>query len=257
MTKHRSLGALPPVRTALGHTAVLQQAQTAIRITEDLRDIACFVGEPGTGKTTAAAYAATQSARTWRYCVLPQRATPRAIAETLYESVFNRIPPKGERAASNLVLDRLIEGDIGLITDEVHHVGLTGMQQLRHLWDRATVQGGSFPLLLIGCDVYETLQRAPEVRTRIARWVSFHHLIVPEDAVIIAQALHPRLAASTPEMIEKINDRVAGANIRTWEQIAKHIAYLPSTDPDAKKAKALTPTDVRQIRVLIGADMAA
>jgi hypothetical protein len=181
-------------------------------------------------------------------------------AEALHvaeEGVFQHKAPPGERAASNLLLDRLIDGDIGLIADEVDHVGLPGMQQLRHLWDRAAGQGGSFPLLIVGCGVYQTLENADEVRSRVARWVSFDRVDDPADAAIIAAALHPRLAASNPPVIERINERVAGFSIRSWEQFAEHIDYLSSTDPAAKKPKGLTGDDVRQIRTMMGRGLAA
>ncbi|MGY1615910.1 AAA family ATPase [Geodermatophilus sp. SYSU D00691] len=204
-------GALPPLPDIVGQTLTLQQAVTAFRIMDDLGDISCFDGPAGTGKTTACSYAAAQSSRSWRYCVLPLSARPKELIATVYEAVLQR-PARGtERVMSSELTDRLSEQDIGLIADEVHHVGLPGAQQLRYLWDAAARHGTPFPLLLIGCNVRQELNKAEEVRGRVAR-----------------------------------------QSIRAWHQIAKHIRYLPSTDPSVKKAAGLTRDDARILRAFLG-----
>ena len=38
----------------------------------------------------------------------------------------------------------------------------------------------------------------------------------------------------------------------TETQIAKHIDYLPSSDPNAKKPSSIAATDVHQLRDLLG-----
>lgn len=236
-------GTLPPLPSSMGQTLMLQRAATAFRIMDDLLDMTCFDGPSGTGKTTASAYSAAQSTRLWRYCVLPLGARPRDLIATVYEAVFQR-PARGtERQMTNTLIERMVEGNIGLIADEIHHVGLPGAQQLRYLWDSAARQGSPFPLLLVGCDVRHELAKAEEVRGRIARWAFFDLITDPEDVQAIAGAQHPRLAATKPAVIDKMNDRMARRSIRAWEQIGKHIPYLPSTDPSAKKATGLSVED--------------
>jgi hypothetical protein len=245
-------GALPPLPDSVGQTFTLQQAVTAFRIMDDLGDISCFDGPAGTGKTTACSYAAAQSSRSWRYCVLPLSARPKELIATVYEAVFQRSARGTERLMSSELTDRLSEQDIGLIADEVHHVGLPGAQQLRYLWDAAARHGTPFPLLLVGCNVRQELNKAEEVRGRVARWVSFDVISDLKDVQAIAAALHPRLAATDLKVITGLNDRVARQSIRAWHQIAKHIRYLPSTDPSAKKAAGLTRDDARLLRAFLG-----
>lgn len=244
-------GALPPLPSNVGETFALRQAATAFRIMDDLHDITCFDGPAGTGKTTACAHAAAQSKRTWRYCVLPLRAHPKDLIAKVYEAVFQRPAAGTERAMSNDLTDRLSDGDVGLIADEVHHVGLPGAQQLRYLWDATACLGSPFPLLLVGCNVRQELDKAEEVRGRIARWVSFDVITDEADVQAIAAAQHPRLAATSTALIGKMNERVARQSIRRWHQIGKHIPYLPSSH-GSKKVTGLTSDDVRMLRTLIG-----
>lgn len=245
-------GHLPVTPTSVGETSTLRRARLAFRIMDSENDISCFDGPAGTGKTTAASVAAAQSNRAWRYCTLPLRGNPREITATIYEAVTGRAARGTEREMRAALIERLSDGTIGIIADEVHHVGLPGAQQLRHLWDACGVLGRPFPLLLVGCGVRVELARAEEVRTRVARWVDFDLVTEPEDVVALATALHPRLAATSEKVLVGINERVARRSIRTWSQIAKHIDYLPSSDPNAKKPSSIAATDVHQLRDLLG-----
>jgi hypothetical protein len=250
-------GTLPPLPETVAETYTVQRSTTAFRIMDDLADITCFDGPAGTGKTTACAYAAAQSTRLWRYSVLPLRAHPKDLIARIYQSVFQRPAHGTERQMATALVERFCEGNIGLIADEVHHVGLPGAQQLRYLWDEAARLGSPFPLLLVGCDVRRELAKAEEVRSRVARWVFFDLVTEEDDVLAIAGALHPRLAATKPDMILKMNDRIARRRIRDWQRISKHIKYLPSTDATGKKVTGLTANDVRQLRDILGEEAAA
>jgi hypothetical protein len=250
-------GHLPVTPDTIGQTSTLRQAMLAFKIMDDLNDITCFDGPAGTGKTTASSVAAAESRRTWRYCTLPLRGNPREITATVYEAVTSRAARGTEREMRAALIDLLSDGTIGIIADEVHHVGLPGAQQLRHLWDACGVLGRPFPLLLVGCGVRVELARAEEVRTRVARWVDFDLITEADDVVALASALHPRLAATEEKVLVGINERVARRSIRTWSQIAKHINYLPTTGTGAKKMSSITASDVHTLRDLLGLSGAA
>lgn len=244
-------GRFPKSPTRVAPLLAVTQSVTAARMAVDFRDIACFNGEPGTGKTTSVTLATQQATGvTWKYCIPPQRASTKGAMLALYESVFGWNGPLTEREATDALAHRLSEGDLGVVIDEVHHVGLLGMQQYRHLWDRACIYHEPFPMLFVGCDVRETLARAAEVRGRIARWVLFDHIQHPDDLETLAKELHPRLAVTSEKTLERINVNITGGEIRAWYQFAKHIDYLPST---TKKAKAITGDDVRRLQNLMGA----
>lgn len=248
-----SAGQFPPPPATIAPLLTVTQAVTATRMSVDFRDITCFDGEPGTGKTTAVTRATTDvGGITWKYCIPPQRATTKGAMLALYESVFGWCGPLREREATDALARRLSEGDIGVVIDEVHHVGLLGMQQYRHLWDRACIYHQPFPMLFVGCNVRETLARADEVRTRIARWVLFDHIQHPDDLVTLAHNLHPRLAATSQTVLERINDNITNGNIRAWHQFAKHLDYLPSTTSKGTP-KPITGDDVRGLQNLLGA----
>lgn len=168
----------------------------------------------------------------------------------LYEAIFGWGGPNNEREATDAVVHRLAEGDIGVVIDEVHHVGLLGMQQYRHVWDRSCVYERPFPMLLVGCDVRETLARASEVRQRIARWVLFDLVQHPDDLKALAAELHPRLAVTPDGVLKTINEKITKGNIRDWYQFAKHIDYLPSSA--APKPTKIAGEDVRRLRNMLG-----
>jgi hypothetical protein len=245
------------VPSAIGRTEPLERAAMAFRLMEAERDISCFDGPPGSGKTTAAAVAANESALSWRYCVLPLRANPREITAAVYTAVFNRDADGTERQMSTVLRKRLMDGDIGIIADEIHHCGVTGAQQLRYLWDGASISGSPFPLLLIGANVREQLSKAEEVRSRVARWVRFDQITDPDDIRAIATALHPRLGACSDEVLARINDVITRRSIRNWHQIGKHVKHLPDSQKDTKNPKPLTATEIKYLRDLTGVDEVA
>ncbi len=243
-------GRFPPLPNSVAPLAAVNQAQLHVRLTIQHRDISAFDGDPGNGKTTAATLATANSDGVdWRYCVPPQRATTKGMMLALYEVVFGYRSNLAERLAQDALVRRLIEGDIGLVVDEVHHVGVVGMQQLRHLWDMTCVQNRPFPMLIVGCNVRETLSRAPEVHGRIARWTRFDTVHHPADLTTLMAHLHPRLEASTPTRIDNLNKRFGGS-IRAWHQFAKHIDALPGTT--THPTSALTQAEVRELQTVLG-----
>jgi hypothetical protein len=245
-----SAGKFPPPPEQVAPLRALAQARTATSMAAAFRDITCFSGQPGPGKTTSVTLATRDvDDVTWRYCVPPQRATTKGAMLALYEAVFGWNGPQNEREATDALVRRLAEGDLGVVIDEVHHVGLLGMQQYRHVWDRACILDQAFPMLLVGCDVPATLERADEVRTRIARWVLFDFIQNPEDLKTLTHELHPRLAATSAPALARINDNITDGNIRAWAQFAKHIDFLAST---TGRARALTGEDVRLLQTMMG-----
>lgn len=254
-------GQFPPLPAEVAPIWVTRQAENAVRLTLKYRDITCFDGVTGTGKTTAATLAVTQiqqamdsgtDALRWVYCVPPQRANPKAMMSAVYEAVLHRPAPGTERTITDVLIDRLAEGDIGLVVDEVHHVGVIGMQQLRHLWDRTALIGKPVPLLMVGVNVYPSLDRAREVRNRVARWVQFHNISdTSDDLATFVHVLHPRLAVTPTKVIESINAKVTQGGLRDWFQFAKHIDELPSTSLPGKP-KPLTRDDINLLNLLTG-----
>lgn len=246
-------GMFPAPPDTVANLLSVTQSLTATRLTVDFRDISCFDGESGTGKTTAVTLATQQvGGVNWKYCIPPQRATTKGAMLALYEAIFGWCGPLGEREAIAALVSRLSEGDLGVVIDEVHHVGLLGMQQYRHLWDRACIQGEPFPMLFVGCNVREILARAVEVQGRIARWVLFDYIQHPEDLVTLTRELHPRLAVTSQKVLARINENITDGNIRAWYQFAKHIDYLPSSTGKGMP-KPITSEDVRLLQNLLGA----
>ncbi|QWZ07714.1 ATP-binding protein [Nocardioides panacis] len=247
-----AFGMLPPMPANWAITETVEDALFAFNITDNEADIACFDGQSGAGKTSTASWAARQSHRDWRYCTLPLNGNRKDLLSVVYRAVFRieRVPSADHMF--NSLIHRLSVGDIGIIADEAHHLGLRGVQHLRYLWDGVVNRGSRFPMLLVGCDVEPAIESATEVRRRIRRWVHFDEALSDETAVLIASTMHPRLAVTKRELIHRMNNRLAGASIGGWENIAIHIDYLTAT-PTSGKAQPLTAKDAERIaRILHG-----
>jgi hypothetical protein len=240
-------GGFPSLPGSIGMTDTLQDAVLAFRITDAECDIACFDGAPGAGKTTAASFVIEQSGRDWRYCRLPQAGSRRDLLEAVYRAVFRRQTTMTASKMFDALVERLMSGDIGVIADEAHHLGVSGIQQLRYLWDEAALHNARFPLLLVGYDLSAELDNADEVRRRIRRWVYFEEYLDTDTATIIAAALHPRLAVTKPAIIKRLNEGLARRSIGNWETLAIHIKYLDTTDPTGTKVTGLDEADVRRL----------
>jgi hypothetical protein len=238
-------GRLPELPPRLVKTKRLRYAFEQFRKTVLERDITAFSGPSGTGKTTCAAYCARQVRTTFRYFQLPQTADPEEVTRKASEAVFDRSPRGAEREVANELVDMLAREDLGLIADEVHLVGRRGVQQLRYLWDEVARQNGrGCPLILIGADVTATVAEVKELRSRIARIVDFR--AQTEDEILaFACELHPRLAATPTKLLRKLDHKYGAGSMRQWQQIAKEIKYLPSTELSA--SAALSAEDVDRI----------
>lgn len=240
-------GKFPDLPTTVATLPTVQHAAIAAAKAVEFRDITCFYGDTGTGKTTAVTYATTHADGVeWRYCVPPQKTNTKGMMLAVYEAVFRVASPKTERDAENAVMHRMAEGDLGLVVDEVHHIGAVGMQKLRNIADQAATYGHPFPMIFVGCDVPSVLAAAREVRGRVARWVPFGYLHDDEDLLDYVTALHPRLAATPINTLRDINERIVDRELRGWHHFAKEIINQPG------KPKALTATEIRHIRIGLG-----
>jgi len=226
------------------------QAEMALALSVENRDISCFDGESGTGKTSAATLAAqTVGGVEWKYCMPPQGGTTKATMNALYSAVYGFHGNLPERDATDALVQRLAVGDLGVVIDEVHHVGLVGMQQFRHVWDRTAIHGHQFPMLFIGCNVRGAIRHSPEVSNRVARWVPFNKVRSDEDLEAVAATLHPRLAATSVELLHWLNQYIAEEVLRGWRNLNKNIPLLSTTK---SKATPLTKADCNELRALCG-----
>jgi hypothetical protein len=243
----------PLIPACFVRTEEVDDAELKVRLTVLHGDITGFEGQPGMGKTTTCAWATSQQDldADWRYCVLPLKGNAKAVMDKVYTAVTGR-PGRGTaREMEIAIIERLTHSNIGLIVDEVHHCGPDGLQQLRFLHDDIiTRTGRGFPLIVCGVDVYATTTKTPELRGRVARSVRFSALDTPDRVMNFAKELHPRLAKTSPSLIERLDTQLGKGERRGWTNIAKHIPHLPTTVNTPEKA--LSRDDVEQLLALMG-----
>lgn len=238
---HRGPGSMPyldgPAVSTPWFDLGVQQAQTAIR----LRGIATFNGDSGTGKTTTAVTVAAQSPIRFVYTKLKHGAGTRDVAEALYRALHpsgHLKPATKERVLVGDCTNTLMAGNIGVVADEVHRIGIPGMLLLSEIWDSVQqATGTGFPLFLVGVDVNAAINNAPELHTRICARANFHPL--PDDALLAAlNQMSNRFAATPDARLSKFDRLWCKGVLRYWRYF---LNFLDNSDPDAE----ITVTEMR------------
>lgn len=246
----------PPARpSGIVRTRAIEEAELKTRLTIACGDICALVGPSGTGKTTCLELAATdpESPVEFVYCAMPDRGQASGVTVTIYQQMFKVVANGTEAELRFRILDRLAEGDLGLACDEVHHLGVAGMQVIRALHDQITlVNGTGFPTLVGGIDLRSTIGKVPELDSRIARWVSLHIVDSTEGLREMADNLHPRFAASPDKVVARVDQLLGQGTWRLWKNVAKHVDFLQSSAKRPRAAPPLTAADVLELVRLIG-----
>lgn len=231
---HFSLPPLPPV---VVRTTDLRRGQMVCSLTIRQGGIGTLGGPSGAGKSTTVAAYLREHGTAYAYVQLPQNARVRGVIALVWEALTGH-PSDGikQRDLENDLVGLLSEQGTCVIADEVHNVGVLGMQALRYLHDRvvaernrglgpgASEQGG-FPLLLVGTDVAQAIRGAEELDTR----AGLHHEFetIPKDlVVVVVRQMDPRLAATQARTLEVLNARYCKGNLRRWRNLLKNITDL-------------------------------
>lgn len=228
----------PPVPTSMfdfGHG----QAAYGIRFGA----IVTFDGAAGTGKTTTATVAANQSPLRFVYTKLRHGARTKETAEALFAALHPHepLPEKyAERRLINDCTEALKAGNVGVIADEVHRIGVPGMLLLSNIWDTVKNETGrGFPLFLVGCRVHTAISSVEELDTRVLARVPFHPLSV-DEVVPTVQAIDSRCAATPADRLAQVDKLFAHGNLRLW----RNFILMVNADP-AKASAAVTVDEVK------------
>lgn len=177
------------------------------------------------------------------------------VAASLYEALTGEREARGrvkQHAMRDRCLDVLADGRTGVIADDVHIIGVKGLQTLRWYHDQVVAirdaDDAGFPLWLVGVDVLSAVESCAELSSRLDDWTRFEHLKI-EDVVHHVRGLHPRLAETDYKRIVELDARGRG-NLREWTKIFRTLRLLW---PDA--TGPLTADDVRNL-LLFKRDMA-
>lgn len=207
------------------------------------RAIATFSGMSGTGKTTTAVYLARTTPIRFVYMKLKHRAGTKDVATALFKALHPGQTLRGRVSESDYVdecTDTLLAGNIGVIADEVHYIGIPGMLLLAQIWESVNCyMGEGFPLFLVGAEVNEAVAIAPELATRVGPRATFYPLD-GDDLLTALRALDPRCAATPDKRLEQVDRLFCHGLLRHWSDFIKVMNRNP-----AKAGDEITAAEIR------------
>lgn len=231
MTTYNDPGGLPILDAAPVSTPWFDRGKVQAATAVKLGGIATFSGESGTGKTTTAVSHAKTSPMRFVYMQLRHRAGTRDVAEALHKALLpnqSRTPRMRERLFIEECADTLMTGNLGVIADEVHYIGVPGMILLAQIWESVRMTTGQgFPLFLVGSEVNGAIASAPELDTRVAARANFYplHGQVLLDTV---KAMDGRCAATPDERLKQVNKLWGRGYLRYWRTFVRTVNLDPS-----------------------------
>lgn len=193
--------------------------------------IIALSGHGGLGKSVAAEHFSSESGRRFVRIQFSERTSQVVLVRSLYQALSGDNREKNgltQHAMKFRCLEALVDGDVGVIADDVHLVGVGGLQMLRWFHDQVAAEraddGRGFPLWLVGTDVVRAIVSCSELATRVEDWTEFRPLDDAEVAEHIG-GLNPRLAVSSPEQIAELDMKAKGS-LRKWYRIERRIRRL-------------------------------
>lgn len=188
-------------------------------------------GSPGTGKTCAVAEWCRHLEVPVIWLHLGDTAKGyevlRALLVALGEEETGRESVLLDRARTSLADRRLL-----VVVDEAHLLNREALRQIRYLYDQ---RNAKFSLVLVGVDFRKPWDIAPELESRATRQVKFEELRGAPLRAALA-AFSPVLAATDPDLLQRIDTECCRGNWRTWANVLE-----TAIDRGATAAIGITP----------------
>lgn len=206
-------------------TPHLQRVQRTVTATLTRGAMAAVYGDAGLGKTFAVELAVAQiKGVTVIWLTFPPRPTMRRIARDLLGALLGQpreLPT--DRMTDELVDELSSRGRLLVIIDEAQFLTEEDFEFLRYLHDQP---GTNFALLFVGgVGCWQVLSRHPMLESRIRQRVSFDPLPIEAVKAVIPN-YHPVWHGATGEIVELVDDRYAGGNLRRWASFTSLAADL-------------------------------
>lgn len=214
-------------------TVGLLEVHEAVREVVAVPAVACVMGAPGVGKTTAVAHALNvergERSRDAVWLTFRSRPTMAMLRDALWQGLWSGTPtPRSrtdfehgvtrafERAPRTVILDR---ADV-LSRDALEY--FAALAEDRHV---------DIALILVGSPAWGAAlpKRAPNLHSLTYRRVRPEPL-TDVEAVTVVPGLHPIWTDATAREIAAVNQDVAGA-LRGWRRVTAERLRGPDRDP--------------------------
>jgi type II secretory pathway predicted ATPase ExeA len=219
-------------------TRELQLAEQAVSDLVALDAMGVIYGPAGSGKTFAAALAATQTHSKPTRVQFPSRPTMLHVAQRLTRAITGALPPRHRNRfeLSDELIDALSDQPRLVIVDEAQWLNRECIEYLRHLHDHPDTR---FALLLVGGDgCWEVLSREPMLRSRIYRHVRFAPLDLRTVLEVIPR-YHPVYTEVPAEVIAEVDERYAHGTFRNWASFTHSVVAHTRGTLTARTARDL------------------
>lgn len=203
-------------------------AGAALVPTDDLRRLAFFgraaveknhmvlvSGPAGAGKTTLVGALEGIAGVTVANVLIPHGSRSKDVWQEIARGVTGAPQPGTQSELQSIVADALAATPTLLIVDEAQNVGLNALLALRYLNNRVTTGAG---MVLAGVDLQKRFEREPQLSTRVKRRILLEPRTWPVMLPLLQQ-WHPVLAATDPELLQRVDEVFARGLWRNWQHI--------------------------------------
>lgn len=218
-------------------------ANVKMRAVAAQRAIMAIDGEPGTGKTTCAAYTADVEHLPAALVTMTDRPAPLDVLRYTHAAISPvQAPARATRyELGNDLRNLLIDWGGILVIDELQNCRENAMQEL--VWLHETTRA-AFTFVAVGSGVHAALHRHPQLRSRVMAFVTFERL-AGEDVIKAARTLHPGGFEATTERVLHQHDALfARGLMRDWRTTVKWLDALGVEGPVTAKHLALVRESV-------------
>lgn len=223
-------GQFPEPLTPVARNLGIDIAVRAVAKAVETGLMAAIHGPSGAGKTAAAQYACHQVGGDWVYVQAPYKGRVKDVISAWYATVIGRPPTSTARNASDQLVHELWDRRIGLVVDEVHYTGNTGIQAIRYVHDQiAATYGYRFPIVLVGAELDTILAAAGAEMARRAPWRARFGPLPDADINVLLPTMHPRFAGMDPRLVTVVNKKYAHGLPGRWANVALAAADTPGT----------------------------
>jgi|tagenome__1003787_1003787.scaffolds.fasta_scaffold20806163_2 ABC-type polar amino acid transport system ATPase subunit len=202
-----------PTGAALVPTDELHRLVFYARSAVEKNHMVLISGPAGSGKSTLVGALEGIAGVTVANVLIPHGSRSKDVWQEIARGVTGAPQPGTQSELQDTVRTALSQTPTLLIVDEAQNVGLNALLALRWLNNRLPTNVG---MILAGVNLQDRFEREPQLSTRVKRRILLEPLPWPQMLPLLQQ-FHPVLAATDPELLERVDVVHARGLWRHWQ----------------------------------------
>lgn len=216
-----------PTGAALVPTDELHRLVFYARTTVEKNFIVLVSGPAGSGKTTLVGAVEGIAGVTVANVSIAHGSRSKDVWQELARGVTGAPQPGTQSELQDTVRCVLALTPTLLIVDEAQNVGLNALLALRWLNNKVPTNVG---MILAGVDLQKRFEREPQLSTRVKRRILLEPRTWPVMLPLLQQ-FHPVLAATDPELLQRVDEVHARGLWRHWQGFLDAVDDFGITGP--------------------------